>query len=1152
MGSLLDQVNNITATESTGGEIERGAWDNLFVSMERSFYNIVDLSATSVRKLSSLALDDDDIRKQTGAGWIGRNAGTLALSAGRKAADPSLAPETDPEVMDKFAELLGTTIPYTAAAIAGGGVGGAIGAAVGAGTTGLRIGAALASFSSMREDAYRNAIETGAEEGTANTEANIVGGIQALLEMAQIGGILKQSKTGGALLKAITLSARNKSWTQVLKAGGKLSMGMVRTMTEEALQEALQGTTAELVPKLLRGKEIEPGFAGRRLREAASGALIGGIFGGIGSLAQIATGKGEAATIPSRPEIESMSLEDPTVEQQSTDEFEGTDENIQQEIDKKYEELTELDDSLKNMTRNAKLRKIYELSIERNEEQRRLLNKEIDALIEKRDSSTGIVTEQTSDIPEESDVEFSEEAAEGETVSNRVKADAVVEGKVEVEPVVEEMAEPDTRTDSEISIDKLNEALGTRVDLKETRQLTEAEQSQILRKRVGAAEAKEEELIREGMSISEAHRIALGELSGEYDKAVFSAITADEMTPIDFENIRVAIRAKGLQFFEKTHALAALNKLQDGIVPTESEMRDLGKVIGVKNAEALIQEAKGPTSRFKSFMINLINFPTTTLASSEISFIARQGITTLTKWPKQWLSSLNASYRSYFSSEWADMMQTDIQTRPTHEFRQNMKVDFLDLDTSDLTKTEERYMSSWAKKIPLFGALVRASERAAVVGMNKLRADIFDYQVEQWKGTNQPTIEYKRLAEIVNMSTGRGNISNKKIQAILPFLNGVFFSPRYVLSRFEMVGKGSKALVDVATGKATASQKILASELVNFVIAGGLAMILASMMGAKVERDPRSSDFGKIQLGRTRVDVWAGFQQIARTTAQLITGKGKAISSKELFTKNRLETFGRFVQSKLSPAVSLLVELSSGKTFLGEPIPEFKDKADLAQWALYQKLAPLVLQDTIDAFKYSQNKAATALALPLAFHGIGVQTFETNALDDLSQMRNQYSVEVFGKEWDDIGPLSQKALRLYKPQIEEQERISSFERRNAVFDVKRQREAGVKVEKSLSREVRDEMDDLSLTMGGLSRTITRNWRLNGTLYKKYQTDLGRILNKILSKVINNPNYQALPPQMRQRIMEKLIKQSKAAVRKSIVMTANMNDLEDVRRGVEDD
>ena len=1097
MGNLLDQVNNITATESVTvqanierqrtGEVERGAWENLFVSMERSFYNIVDLSATSIRKLSTFALEDEDVRKQAGAGWIGRNAGKLAIDFGKKAADPELAPETDPETMDKFAELLGTTVPYTAAAAAAAGVGFAAGGPLGAGAAFGKTAAALTSFSIMREEAFRNAIETGADKGTANIEANIVGGIQALLEMAQIGGILRQSKTGGALLKSITLSARNKAWTQVLKAGGKLSMSMVRTMTEEALQEALQGTTAELVPKLLRGKEIEPGFAGRRLREAAGGALIGGIFGGIGSMAQLATQKGEAAHIPSRPEIEF----DPGIEAEAAAEFEAS-EGAEQDV----------------------------------------------------------ITEQTSDIPSEGDIEFSEEVAEGETYSDAEIADLVVEGKHgEVEPVVDEFGEPVVVSDIDLSIDKLNDAISTRL-IGELREVTDIERSQELGERVGKAKAVREKLREEGFTVAEAQQEALKELSGEMAKAKFPPFVSDEITPMDFENVRKAIIDKGLQFFEETHALEAINKLQDGLVPTESELRDLGKVIGKETTEGLIQAAKGKAGKLYTFFVNLINFPTTTLASSEVSFIARQGITTLPKWPKQWLSALNASYRSYFSDEWAGMMQKDIQTRPTHEFRTQMGVDFLDIDTTDVTKTDERFHSAWAKEIPLFGALVKASERAAVVGMNKLRADIFDKVALDWEGMNQPTIEYKRLAEIVNMSTGRGNISNKKVQAILPFLNAAFFSPRYGHSRFEMIGKGAKALVDIATGKATPSQKILASELVSFVTAGGLAMILASMMGAKVERDPESSDFGKIVLGRTRIDVWGGFQQIARTTAQMITGRGKALSSGEKFSKNRLETFGRFIQGKLSPAASLIVELSSGKTFLGEPIPTFENKTELVQWALYEKFAPLVLQDTIDAIKYSQHKGAAALAFPLAFHGIGVQTYETNALDDLTQMRDHYSTRVFGKEWKNLGPLSQDALREYKPQIIEQEGIVKFERRNASFDVKRQREAGVTVEKSLSREVRREMDSVAVSVGGLSRTIVRNWRLNADLYKKYQDDLSFLLNKVLPRVINKPGYKSQSPQVRQKILEFIIKEARSAVRKNIVLKANMRDIEDIRKGVE--
>ncbi len=1100
MGSLLDQVNNLTAAESAEtqasierqrtGEIERGAWENLFVSMERSFYNIVDLSATSIRKLSTFALDDDDVRKQVGAGWIGKNAGTLAIDFGKRAENPELAPETDPETMDKFAELLGTTVPYTVAAAGAAAIGFAAGGPLGAGAAFGKTGAALASFSIMREEAFRNAIDTGADEDTANTEANIVGGIQALLEMAQIGGILRQSKTGGVLLKSITISARNKAWTQVLKSGGQLSMSMVRTMTEEALQEALQGTTAELVPKLLRGKEIEPGFAGRRLREAAGGALIGGVFGGIGSMAQLATQKGEAAHIPSRPEIE---FDDPTVEAQAIEEFEG-----------EQDAITEQD----------------------------------------------ALTEQTSDIPSEGDIEFDEEVQEGETHSEAQIADSIVEGQ-EVEPVVEELSEPDTRSDIELSIDKLNDAISSRL-LGELREVTEIERTMERGKRTTKAEEAKARALGQGATADEAQRAAKAELIGEYPEAVFPKFDSDEMTAMDFENIRRAIIDSKLRTFEQIRANDALNKLQDGIVPTPSELAILGSIIGRSQAAKIITAAQAQkTGKLKGLLLELTNFPTTTLASFDISMVGRQGITTLPKYPKQWFKAVTTSYGAAFSEAYAQQAMNDMDTDEWADIRQRALVFRSDIDGS-LSTAEAQFYSTWAKRIPILRIFTKASERAAVVGMNRLRTSIFNKVAEGWTATQRTDANYRELANVVNASTGRGNIKRgSNLDKVLPFLNAAFFSPRYVLSRFELVGRTGKSLVDISTGNATPSGKILAHEMVMFVGAGLVAMVLAEMMGAEVEKDPRSSDFGKIKVGRTRVDVWGGFQQIARSTAQLISGKSKAVSSGELFSKTRLETFGRFIQSKLSPVAGLGIELASGTDFLGEPLPTFETKGAMAEYIM-QKLAPLVIQDTVDAIRYSDNKIMTASAFPLAFHGIGVQTYETNALDDLTQMRDHYSTRIFGKEWKNLGPLSQNALREYKPQLVEQEGIAKFERRNASFDVKRQREAGVTVEKSLSREVRKEMDSVAVSLGGLSRTIVRNWRLNADLYKKYQDDLSFLLNRVLPRVINNPGYKSQSPQVRQKILELIIKEAKSAVRKSIVLKANMTDIEDIRNGVEDD
>ena len=45
--------------------------------------------------------------------------------------------------------------------------------------------------------------------------------------------------------------------------------------------------------------------------------------------------------------------------------------------------------------------------------------------------------------------------------------------------------------------------------------------------------------------------------------------------------------------------------------------------------------------------------------------------------------------------------------------------------------------------------------------------------------------------------------------------------------------------------------------------------------GPEVEADPRSSYFGKIQVGPSTVDLWGGSQQIARYAAQWITGERK-------------------------------------------------------------------------------------------------------------------------------------------------------------------------------------------------------------------------------------------------------------------------------------
>jgi hypothetical protein len=148
--------------------------------------------------------------------------------------------------------------------------------------------------------------------------------------------------------------------------------------------------------------------------------------------------------------------------------------------------------------------------------------------------------------------------------------------------------------------------------------------------------------------------------------------------------------------------------------------------------------------------------------------------------------------------------------------------------------------------------------------------------------------------------------------------------------------------------------------------------------------------------------------------------------------------------------------------------------------------------------------------------------------------------------------MAQKLLRSEHPDLIKQEEVAKFERRNAKFDMTRQRDAGRAVEKELPKEVMDELDSLSLSVGGLSRTIVRNWRLNAKLYKRYQDDLASRLNEVLPTLINSDTYQDWTPAIKQKMLDFYIRQAKASVRRKIVMDANMSSFEDVRTGVEND
>jgi hypothetical protein len=156
-----------------------------------------------------------------------------------------------------------------------------------------------------------------------------------------------------------------------------------------------------------------------------------------------------------------------------------------------------------------------------------------------------------------------------------------------------------------------------------------------------------------------------------------------------------------------------------------------------------------------------------------------------------------------------------------------------------------------------------------------------------------------------------------------------------------------------------------------FASAGTTIATLAAMAGADVSIDPRSSDFGKIKIGNTRVDLWGGFQQYIRLAAQLTTGQTVSSSSGRVTNlgqgykpTTRLDVLLNAVESKTAPVLSFAIDLLKGQDYQGKPINVPVDAA--------QRFIPMIAGDVWDI---AQSNPDLLPLSALGVFGAGLQTY---------------------------------------------------------------------------------------------------------------------------------------------------------------------------------
>lgn len=403
-----------------------------------------------------------------------------------------------------------------------------------------------------------------------------------------------------------------------------------------------------------------------------------------------------------------------------------------------------------------------------------------------------------------------------------------------------------------------------------------------------------------------------------------------------------------------------------------------------KYQEAKLQynmDRRTALQKTKDIGMEIVNVTRAIKTSVDLSAVLRQGGFIVLGHPIRGVKAMPEMFKALRSEIGQFAVEQSIMKRQNYDLYQKAGL-YLSDHGHELHKMEEAYMSKWADKIPG----VAASSRAYTTYLNVLRANSFDAMVKNlpMKAGKPNPEEAKAIANYINVATGRGNLGAKENSLVM--LNTAFFAPRYVLSRFQLL-TGQPLRNALGTPIA---RKMIAKEYGRFLIGLSAVYGMSIAMGAKVGVDPHSSDFGKIILGKTRIDPMVGLSQTATFTTRALTGdisysgKGYTLSSSGIKGRGsnamNADQYGRvmlnFLRSKIAPVPSAIWSMKTGKDVVGNKIERIGDVEDFLQGTSTPSnlVMPLALSDIYQTMQEQGIPEGTALAL-LSIFGMGLQTY---------------------------------------------------------------------------------------------------------------------------------------------------------------------------------
>ena len=326
-------------------------------------------------------------------------------------------------------------------------------------------------------------------------------------------------------------------------------------------------------------------------------------------------------------------------------------------------------------------------------------------------------------------------------------------------------------------------------------------------------------------------------------------------------------------------------------------------------------------------LLDVFNLPKGLIASIDLSAPFRQGVIgVMSQSPIKTARQIKQMMGFWKNPETYDKWLAELKSS---EFYPLIKASGLHVTEQNgkLSAMEEQFMNNLGNKIPILGQsytvggvkvrgadLYKRSEVSYTGFLNNMRVQSFmegaDLLKEQGYTMAANPQVFKDWAKFCNSATGRGDMNPQLAVGLSP----VFFSPRLIKARLEVLGLSPLYYSRMNPAARAMALKTMGRFMASTSLIIGMAALYYNNDDddkTSVDVDPRSTDFGKIKLGNTRVDITGGMAVYYRTLAQFASGQKKSPTTGRIedlnqgFGKTTRKDVGeQFFANKLAPLPS--------------------------------------------------------------------------------------------------------------------------------------------------------------------------------------------------------------------------------------------------------